>query len=377
MSNTFGNLFRVTTFGESHGPGLGVVIDGCPAGLKISIDDIQLELNRRKPGQSKITTGRSETDRVQILSGIFEGISLGTPIAMIIMNSDADSPAYDNLKDLYRPGHADFTYEMRYGVRDWRGGGRASARETVARVASGAIAQIMLKELAGLETLAWVDQIHNLKADINLQDVTKNEVEKNMVRCPDQRTAGEMITAISEAKARGDSLGGKIGFRIDNCPAGLGAPVFDKLTAELARACMSIPASRTVSFGLGSKVLEMTGYEHNDRFVIKNGKRIGTETNNAGGLLGGISNGEQIYGTVVFKPVATIGRRQKTISTSFKEIEFQAGGRHDPCVLPRAVPIVEAMINLVMADHILQYSIATIDRLKKIFNHDKESNKFG
>ncbi len=366
MGNTFGNLFRVTTFGESHGKALGVVVDGCPAGLEIATEEIQFELNRRKPGQSKITTNRSEADRVQLLSGIFQGVSLGTSIGMMILNADAKSSAYNDLKELYRPGHADYTYDARYGVRDWRGGGRASARETSARVAAGTVAKIMLRELLGLETLAWVEQIYDVKATIDLEDVVSDRIDGNLVRCPDEQAAKKMIAAISEAKKQGNSLGGKIRFRIDRCPAGFGAPVFDKLTADLAKACMSIPATRSVGFGLGEKAVEMTGYEHNDPFVV-DGNRIGTETNKAGGVLGGISSGEQIYGEIVFKPTPTIQREQKTVSKDRRETSFKARGRHDPCVLPRAVPIVEAMLNLVLADHLLQYSIATMDRLQKIF----------
>ncbi len=367
MGNSFGRLFRVTTFGESHGKALGVVIDGCPAGLKITAEEIQHQLDRRKPGQSKITTNRAESDQVQILSGILDGTTLGTSIGLLIFNKDAKSSAYDDLKDLYRPGHADFTYDARYSLRDWRGGGRASARETAARVAAGAIAAKMLNELVGLRTIAWVEQVHNIKADSDLQAVTAEDIEKNIVRCPDKETAEKITAAIMKAKEMGDSLGGKIRFRVDHCPAGLGAPVFDKLTAELAKACMSIPATRSISFGLGEQAAEMMGYEHNDSFILKGNKKIGTETNNAGGILGGISNGEQIYGTVSFKPTATIRREQKTVTCNLEEVDFQAQGRHDPCVLPRAVPIVEAMLNIVIADHLLQFSVATIERLKKIF----------
>ncbi len=366
MGNTFGSLFRVTTFGESHGKALGAVIDGCPAGLAISEIEIQEQLDRRKPGQSKITTNRAESDQVQILSGVFEGVTLGTPISLLIFNKDAKSSAYDDLKDLYRPGHADFTYDARFSLRDWRGGGRASARETVARVAAGAIAGKMLKELINLETLAWVEQIHDIQADIDMQDVSSETVEANIVRCPDQQAADKMVQRIMQAKEKGNSLGGRIHFRIDNCPAGLGAPVFDKLTADLAKACMSIPATRSINFGIGDRAVEMTGEEHNDLFVLKENNKVGTETNRAGGMLGGISNGEQIYGSISFKPTATIRCNQKTVSRYLEEVEFKAGGRHDPCVLPRAVPIIEAMLNMVIADHLLQFSIATMDRIKKI-----------
>ncbi len=367
MGNTFGRLFSITTFGESHGKALGAVVDGCPAGLEIAEKAIQYQLDRRKPGQSKITTNRSEADTVQILSGVYEGRSLGTSIGMLIANQDARSASYKDMRDLYRPGHADYTYDARYGFRDWRGGGRASARETAARVAAGAIAGILIKELARIECLAWVEQIHKIKSDIELESVDATGVESNIVRCPDQTAAEKMIEAITQAKQKGNSLGGKIRFRIDNCPPGLGSPVFDKLTAEMAGGLMSIPATRSVAFGLGEAAIEMTGEEHNDPFVMDEQQRISTETNNAGGMLGGISNGQPIYGTVCFKPTATILRTQKSVSRQGENIEFKARGRHDPCVLPRAVPIVEAMLNLVLADHMLQFAIATTGRLKQIF----------
>ncbi|PCI24724.1 MAG: chorismate synthase [SAR324 cluster bacterium] len=368
MGNSFGKFFNISTFGESHGQALGVIIDGCPAGLKISQEEIQYELDRRKPGQSKITTARAESDKVQILSGIYEGVTLGTAIGLMIPNADARSGAYSDLKDLYRPGHADYTYEARYGVRDYRGGGRASNRETAARVAAGAVAKVLLKELLGLETLAWVEQIHTIKGKVNREQVTIEQIESNIVRCPDQEAAEKMVTAIMQAKRQGNSIGGIIKFAVNGCPAGLGAPVFDKLTAELAKAMMSIPATRSVSFGLGEKASEMTGLEHNDPFVMKGDNLVGTETNNAGGILGGISNGEQIYGSLSFKPTATISSEQRTVSTEGQNVLLKARGRHDPCVLPRAVPIVEAMINLVLVDHLLQYSVASVDRLKRIFS---------
>ncbi|MBU2512186.1 chorismate synthase [bacterium] len=367
MGNVFGSLFRISTFGESHGKGLGVIIDGCPAGLKIEEKIIQKQLDRRKPGQSKITTNRSESDSVQILSGVFEGKTIGTPICLIIFNKDARSEAYEEMKDLYRPGHADYTYDARYLHRDWRGGGRASARETAARVAAGAVAGQLLNELIGSQSLAWVEQVHKLKADIDLSRVTYEQVESNIIRCPDETMAKKMIAAISEAKKKGNSLGGKIRFKITNCPAGLGSPVFDKLTADLAKAIMSIPATRSVSFGLGEEAIELTGEAHNDLFYISDKQTIETITNNAGGMLGGISNGQDIYGSVTFKPTATILINQKTVTRDKQETEFKAKGRHDPCVLPRAVPIVEAMINLVLADHLLRLAIASMERLKRIF----------
>ena len=370
MGSEIGKLFKISTFGESHGKGIGVIIDGCPAGLDIAEDIIQKHLDRRKPGQSKITTNRTESDSVEILSGVYEGKTTGTPIALIVFNKDARSAAYNNMKDLYRPSHADYTYDVRYLHRDWRGGGRASARETVARVAAGAVAGHLLNSIIGAETLAWVEQIHQLKAEIDLNKVTYDQVESNIVRCPDDFVAEKMIEAISEAKTKGNSLGGKIRFRVTNCPAGLGSPVFDKLTADLAKAIMSIPATRSVSFGLGDQAIELTGVEHNDPFCIMEDGTVGTVTNNAGGVLGGISSGQTIYGTVTFKPTATILTRQKTVTRNKEETEFKARGRHDPCVLTRAVPIVESMVNLVLADHMLRYTVASVDRLKKIFNED-------
>lgn len=367
MGSVFGKMFRVSTFGESHGKAIGVTIDGCPAGLPITEEMIQLQLDRRKPGQSKITTNRDEADSVQILSGVYDGLSLGTSIALLIFNKDARSASYSDLKDLYRPSHADYTYEARYSHRDWRGGGRSSARETAARVAAGAVAGALLKELTQTESLAWVEQIHQIKASVDRLNVSNQQVEANIVRCPDETVADQMIEAIKDAKSKGNSLGGKIVFRVNQCPAGFGAPVFDKLTADIAKAIMSIPATRSVSFGLGDAAMEMTGEEHNDPFCITETGQISTVTNKAGGVLGGISSGEQIYGAVAFKPTATILTPQKTVSKDKQEIEFRARGRHDPCVLPRAVPIVESMLNLVLVDHLLQYSVATMDRLRKIF----------
>ena len=367
MGNSFGKIFKISTFGESHGRALGVVIDGCPAGLAITEEEIQAELNRRKPGQSKITTARAEKDQVQILSGIYAGVTLGTPIGLLIPNDDAKSSSYDNLKNLYRPSHADFTYEARYGYRDYRGGGRASNRETTARVAAGAIAKKILQELAGVQTLSWVEQIHTIQADIKINAVTFEKIEANIVRCPDKNTALKMIDTITKAKKDGNSLGGRVKFVVRNCPSGLGAPVFDKLTAELAKALISIPATRAVSFGLGQGAVEMTGREHNDPIISKNDNAIVTDKNNAGGILGGISNGEDIYGDLSFKPTATISSAQKTVDKDGHKVMLKARGRHDPCVLPRAVPIVDAMINLVLVDHLLRYSIATMNRLKNMF----------
>jgi len=363
MNNSFGQNFRITTFGESHGTGLGVVIDGCPAGLPLQTSQIQEELDLRKPGTSKITTSRKESDQVQVLSGVFEGRTLGTSIGMVIYNGDAKSGHYDDLKDLYRPGHADFTYDARFGFRDHRGGGRASNREAVGRVAAGAVAKALLQELIGTSCLSWVEQVHGIQATVDMTKVTKEMVESNDVRCPDPSVSGAMIQAILGAKSAGDSLGGQIQFMVPGLPAGLGAPVFDKLTADLAKGLMSIPASRSVSFGLGEKAGLLKGSEHNDPFVLKN-ETIGTSTNRSGGVLGGMTNGEPLWGHVSFKPTATLMIDQQTVTSQHQETHFKARGRHDPCVLPRAVPNVDAMVNLVLADHLLRYSNATVDRLK-------------
>lgn len=368
MSNIFGKNFCITTFGESHGTGLGVVIDGCPSGLKIKTDYIQKQLDRRKPGQSKMTTSRKEADQLEILSGILNGVTLGTPIGIIFRNTDARSKAYSKLKNLFRPSHADYTYQMRYGIRDPRGGGRASNRESVARVAAGAIAKKLIFELCKTESLAWVSSIGKVTAsDINYQKVSLEQVESNSVRCPHKDAAKKMETAIQTAKKQGDSLGGTIHFRITNLPAGVGAPIFQKLQVDLARAILSIGACRSFEIGAGTAASTQKGSQHNDAIKITN-NTISTKTNNAGGIVGGISNGETVYGKVVFKPTATIAKKQETLSTDFKPIIFQAQGRHDPCVLPRAVVIVESMINLVLAEQLMSYCLADIQRLKKIFS---------
>lgn len=353
MSNTFGNLFKITTWGESHGSAIGVVIDGCPAGLKISEKDIQKELDRRKPGQSKVTTERKENDKVEILSGIFEGKTLGTPISLIVYNGDHKSSDYAELKDKYRPSHADFTYEAKYGLRDYRGGGRASARETIGRVAAGAIAK---KLIGKIEILAYVKQIHIIKADVNLSKITAKQIESNIVRCPDSKAAKKMIDLIEKTREAGDSLGGIIECVIRNVPAGLGSPVFEKLEARLAQAMLSIPATKGFEIGSGFSSVGMTGSEHNDEIIAKNGKII-TKTNNSGGIVGGITNGMDIVFRVAFKPTATISQKQSTVTSDGKNTTIQMGGRHDPCVLPRAVPIVESMAALVLADEWMKQKI--------------------
>jgi chorismate synthase len=336
-ANIFGTIFRVTTFGESHGGGLGCVIDGCPPGLKLSEKDIQPELDRRKPGQSQITSQRQEEDRVEILSGVFQGKTLGTPLAMLVRNKDADPAAYEHLKNSYRPSHGDYTYEKKFGLRAWVGGGRASARETVARVMAGAVAKKILKEKTKIEILAFVSQIKNIKTNIKTDKVTLKQVESNIVRCPDPQKARQMIKLIEKTKAQGDSVGGIITGVVKNVPLGLGEPVFDKLDALLAHACLSIPATKGFEIGAGFNCVTMTGSQHNDSFYQKADGNLGTKTNHSGGIQGGISNGENIIIRIAFKPPATIRKVQKD-------------GRHDPCVLPRAVPIVESMIALVLVD---------------------------
>ncbi len=349
--NSFGQLFRITTFGESHGAGIGVVIDGCPAGIEINTDKIQHELDRRKPGQSKISSARKEEDEFEILSGIFEGKTLGTPIAILIRNNDAKSKDYDYLKDSYRPSHADYTYEQKYGIRDYRGGGRSSARETVARVAAGAIAKQIL-EKKGITISAFVNQVGNIKIHQHYSTLDFNLIESNIVRCPDENIAQQMISAIEEVKKQGDTLGGTIQCVIQNTPVGLGEPVFDKLHAVLAHAMLSINAAHGFEYGSGFEGASKKGSENNDEFYNDNGT-IKTKTNNAGGILGGISTGEDIYFNVAFKPIATILKEQQSVNNKGEEITLQNEGRHDPCVLPRAVPIVEAMAALVLLDFLV------------------------
>jgi len=353
MGDSFGHLFRITTWGESHGGGVGVIIDGCPAGLEISEAEIQYELDRRRPGQSKITTQRKESDSARILSGTFEGKTTGTAISIMVENQDARPQAYDHLKDLYRPSHADFTYESKYGIRNWMGGGRASARETIGRVAAGALAKKLLEYWNGTQTLAWVEQIHTLRADIDPSMVTEETIEQSIVRCPDPEASKAMEQRILDVRKKGDSVGGIIRAMSRNVPVGLGEPVFDKLTADLAKALMSLPATRGVEFGLGFQSVSLSGSEHNDAYVIKDGE-VRTRSNRSAGIQGGISNGEDIDLRIAFKPTATINHEQETVTRNAKSTTFQAKGRHDPCVLPRAVPMVEAMIHLVLADHYLR-----------------------
>ncbi|MEX1002090.1 MAG: chorismate synthase [Crocinitomicaceae bacterium] len=350
--NTIGHIFRLTTFGESHGKAIGGIIDGCPAGIKVDIDAVQQQLDRRKPGQSRITTQRKEEDEVQFLSGIFEGKTLGTPIGFIIPNKDQQSKDYSSIKKVYRPSHADFVYQEKYGIRDYRGGGRSSARETACRVVAGALAQQVLQK-KGIEITAFVSQVGHLKLTDDYQDIDYNKIDDNLVRCPSAELAAEMVGFIDKIRKEGDSVGGTIQCRIKNPVIGLGEPVFDKLHADLGKAMLSINAVKGFEIGSGFGGVEMKGSEHNDEFVVK-GEEVRTSTNHSGGIQGGISNGEEIYFNLAFKPVATIFKPQKTVDQSGEATELKNEGRHDPCVVPRAVPIVEAMAAIVLLDHYLR-----------------------
>ncbi len=350
--NSFGHTFRITTFGESHGPAIGVIIDGCPAGLVIDEDFIQSELDRRRPGQSTIVTQRKEQDQVQIFSGVFNGTTTGSPLCMVIFNKDARSKDYSHIADKFRPSHADFTYHAKYGHRDYRGGGRASARETAARVAAGAVAKLILKS-ENVNIRAYVSQVGTIKTETPYQNLDLSKIENNEVRCPDEPVAQQMIAHIKAVKKAGDTVGGAVTCVIRNCPAGLGEPVFDKLQADLAKAMLSINACKGFEYGSGFGSIEMRGSEHNDEFYNDSGK-IKTRTNHSGGIQGGISNGMDIFFKVAFKPVATIVAAQSSVDESGNEVVVSGKGRHDPCVVPRAVPIVEAMAALVLADHLLR-----------------------
>ena len=351
MNNSYGTLFKITTFGESHGPAIGAIIDGCPAGVKIDEAFIQSELDRRKPGQSKITTQRKEEDTFRILSGVFEGKSTGTPIAIVIDNQDQRSKDYSQIENTFRPSHADYTYEAKYGIRDHRGGGRSSARETAARVATGAIAKLLLNSY-GIQINAFVSQVGEIKAPHYTQlDLSKTE--DNIIRCPDASTAESMIALIDQVRLDRDTIGGIVTCVIKNTPVGLGEPVFDKLHAELGKAMLSINAVKGFEYGSGFDGITLRGSEHNDEFFNEGGK-IRTKTNHSGGIQGGISNGEDIYFNVAFKPVATIMQDQQSVDKEGNETVVSGKGRHDPCVVPRAVPIVEAMSALVLADFVLR-----------------------
>jgi chorismate synthase len=355
MPNSFGKIFNITTWGESHGTGIGVVIDGCPPNLLISVEEIQAELDRRRPGQSDIVTQRKETDKVEIISGLYEGRTTGTPIAMMVANADQRSSAYDEIAEKFRPSHADYTYETKFGLRDPRGGGRSSARETVGRVAAGAIAKKLLTISGAIEIRAYLTQVHDITMPLLERFPTLSEVESNPVRCPDPETAERMIERIKAVRAEGDSVGGVIECRIRGLHAGLGEPVFDRLEADLAKAMLSLPATKGFEVGSGFSGTTMKGSDHNDPFIMKNGK-VRTTSNFSGGVQGGISNGEEIVFRTAFKPTATISQSQKTVTVKGEETELAAKGRHDPCVVPRAVPIVEAMAALVIVDHWMRHA---------------------
>lgn len=353
--NSFGNLFRITTWGESHGPALGVVVDGCPAGLEISKDDIQFELDRRRPGQSKITTQRKEPDSVEILSGVFEDKTLGTPISLMVRNADVISKSYEDIKDTYRPGHADYTYDAKYGIRDYRGGGRSSARETVGRVAAAAIAKKILG-MHGIVTRGFVRQVGKIVA----KKVDFEEIEKNIVRCPDAKKAEEMIKLIEDVRREGDSIGGTVEVVTTGVPPGLGSPVFNKIDADLAAALMSLGGIRGFEVGMGFEASKRKGSQVNDVMYKDEDGNLRFKTNNSGGLLGGITNGEDLVVRIAIKPTSSISKTQQTVDKHGRPKELKVKGRHDPCLCPRAVPIAEAMVNLVLVDHILQSKISRI-----------------
>lgn len=351
MGNTFGKLFKITTFGESHGKALGAILEGCPAGLELDEEKIRLEMQRRKPGQSKITTQRKEEDEIEILSGVFEGKTTGTPIGIVIRNADQKSKDYTHIADKFRPSHADFTYFEKYGIRDYRGGGRSSARETAARVAGGAIAKQFLAT-QGITVQAYVSQVGELTLQKNYQELNLDLAEDNIVRCPDPEMADQMISLIDSVRLDRDTIGGVVSCVIKNTPAGLGEPVFDRLHAELGKAMLSINAVKGFEYGSGFEGVKMRGSLHNDA-IVKDGDKVKTLTNHSGGIQGGISNGEDIYFRVAFKPVATIMQDQESINEAGEAVTVSGKGRHDPCVVPRAVPIVEAMAALVIADYFL------------------------
>jgi chorismate synthase len=353
MGNTFGQLFRITTWGESHGGGVGVVVDGCPPRLALTEADLQSDLDRRRPGQSKIVTPRKETDTVKILSGTFEGQTLGTPISLMVKNEDQRSEAYNEMATKFRPSHADYTYQVKYGIRAWPGGGRTSARETIGRVAAGAIAKKILRERFGVEILAWVQAVKDISASVDRERVTFDQVEANIVRCPDGAVADRMIELIEQTRNDGDTVGGVIECVARKVPAGWGEPVFDRLEADLAKAMMSLPASKGFEIGSGFAGTLLHGREHNDPFRNVGGA-VHTTSNRSGGVQGGISNGEPIYFRTAFKPVATVMHEQDTVDVQLQNTTLKGRGRHDPCVLPRAVVMVEAMTALVLVDHALR-----------------------
>lgn len=354
MASHLGQLFRISTFGESHGGGVGVVIDGCPPMLPLTEEDIQIELDRRRPGQSEITTPRNEADQCEILSGTFEGQTLGSPIAILVRNKDHRPEAYSEMAEKYRPSHADYTYDAKYGIRNWQGGGRSSARETIGRVAAGAVARkVLAKFFPDLEILSWVSSIRHLTAAVDPLTVTAEMIESNIVRTGDPEAAEKMVDYVKKMRSEGNSVGGVIETVVRQCPAGLGEPVFDRLEADLAKAMLSLPATKGFEVGSGFDGTQLTGAEHNDAYYME-GDTVRTKTNRSGGVQGGISNGEAILFRTAFKPTATIMTAQETISKDLEDTELTGRGRHDPCVLPRAVPIVEAMTALVLTDHLLR-----------------------
>jgi len=355
MGNSFGTLFRITTWGESHGAGVGVVIDGCPPNLPLTAAEIQGELDRRRPGQSAIVTPRKEADSLEILSGIYEGRTTGTPISLLVRNTDQRPSAYDEMVEKFRPSHADYTYQVKYGLRDPRGGGRSSARETIGRVAAGAIAKKILGVSGGVEIRAYVAQVHDIELGTLADFPSLEAVEANAVRCPDPAAAERMIARIKEVRSQGDSVGGLVECRVRGLPVGLGEPVFDRLEADLAKAMLSLPASKGFEVGSGFGGVRLKGSEHNDPFVMREG-RVRTTSNRSGGVQGGISNGEELFFRTAFKPTATLLRPQQTVTVGGEDTELAARGRHDPCVLPRAVPIVEAMTALVLLDHWMRHN---------------------
>ena len=355
MGNTFGHLFRVTTFGESHGGGVGVIIDGCPPQLEISAEEIQVELDRRRPGQSKITTPRKEADKCEILSGVFQGQTLGTPISITVKNKDTRPQDYSEMVQMYRPSHADATYDAKYGIRNYQGGGRSSARETIGRVAAGAIAKKILHKVAVIEIIGYVKRIKDLEGQVDAEKVTLEQVESNIVRCPDAESAERMIELIEQTGRDGNTIGGVVECVARQVPKGLGEPVFDKLEADIAKGVMSLPASKGFEIGSGFAGTLLTGIEHNDEFYTDDEGNIRTVTYRSGGIQGGISNGENIIISVAFKPTATIRKEQNTVKKTGEAGVLAAKGRHDPCVLPRAVPMVESMVALVLCDHLLRF----------------------
>ncbi|MPY94229.1 MAG: chorismate synthase [Acidimicrobiia bacterium] len=365
MSSNLGTLFRLSTFGESHGPATGVVVDGCPPRLALDVREVQHDLDRRRPGQSRLVTQRQEADRAEILSGVFEGRTTGTPIAILVRNTDARPGAYDHLRDVYRPSHADWTYAAKYGLRDHRGGGRASARETIGRVAAGAVARKLLASAAQVEVLAWVSAVQDIEAEVDAAGVRLPDVEASPTRCPDPVAAERIEAAIDCARRQGDSLGGIVTCVARRVPPGLGEPAFGKLDADLAAALLSLPAAKGFEVGTGFAGTRLTGLQHNDSFLPGAFGRPRTATNHSGGIQGGISNGEDIVLRVAFKPTATIASAQQTVDVTGEAVTLEAKGRHDPCVLPRAVPLVEAMTTLVLADHLLrQHAIDLLPRLE-------------